>query len=51
MYINESLAYSVRHDLSVHQNCFESIFIEIENNKNKNVIVGIISRPPGSKYC
>ena len=47
--IKDHLEYTVRTDLCVSEASVESLFIEIDKNvvgKNKNVIVGVIYRPP-----
>ena len=43
MYISEELKYKLRTDLCQANQNYESCFIEIEN-KNKNVIVGVVYR-------
>ena len=45
-YIQENLKFKIRHDLSITE-C-ESLFIEIESLKEKNIIIGLIYRPPNS---
>ena len=43
--------YKIRKDLSIYNedvHVMESLFIEIINEKNKNIIVGIICRAPES---
>jgi len=44
MYISDNVKYKVRHDLCRATSNYESCFIEIENCKFKNKIVGIIYR-------
>ena len=48
LYIDENIAYSLRNDLHQikHPEYTESLFIEIERNKSKNIVVGIVYRPP-----
>jgi hypothetical protein len=48
LYLSLELEYKLRKDLSFpKQSCVESLFIEILTNaKGKNIIVGIIYRPP-----
>ena len=49
LYIMDSIEYCVREDLSIQNQYIESLFIEIGKdgiNKTKNVIVGVIYRPP-----
>ena len=51
IYIRNCLEHNTREDLSVFNDDFEAIFVEISNttlNLNKNVIIGTIYRPPGS---
>ena len=48
--IKQNICYSLRHDLSVFSDHVESLFIEFaktEVNTSKDVIVGVIYRPPG----
>ena len=50
IYIRNCLEHNIREDLSVFNDDFEAIFVEISNttlNSNKNVIIGTIYRPPG----
>ena len=43
IYINDSFTYTKREDLSIFiPHVFESIFFEVQNNKNKPIIVIII---------
>ena len=44
MYITDKVKYKLRADLSMANSNYESCFIEIENNKHKNIIVGVIYR-------
>ena len=51
IYIKEHIEFSLREDLNQNDNIIESIFIEIDKdqfNKDKNIIVGVIYRPPGT---
>ena len=43
-YINEQLKFKIRKEISLKQS--ESLFLEIINPKIKNIIVGLIYRPP-----
>ena len=47
--IKNNMKYHIRHDLAQigHPENVESLFIEIERTGSKNVIVGVIYRPPG----
>jgi len=48
LYIKSDLQFKIRHDLmSMNPSVYESLFCEIFN-KSKNVIVGVIYRPPGT---
>ena len=50
LYIGEHLNYKERHDLAFPEDkSAESLFVEINRTKEKNLIVGIIYRPPDSK--
>ena len=46
-YIKDSLTYKLRANLAGSSEFFESVFIEIETRFNRNVIAGLIYRPPG----
>ena len=50
LYISSDLHYKVRLDLLHSSDSFESIFIEVENHNNKNIIVGVIYRPPSASF-
>ena len=45
LYIDNDLDFKCRADLDLNTAHFESIFVEI-NNFNKNIVVGVIYRPP-----
>ena len=47
LYVNDSLSYAVREDLSTSSEFFESMFIEIETKNMKNIIIATIYRAPG----
>ena len=50
LYIGEHLNYKERHDLAFPEGkSAESLFVEINKTKEKNIIVGIIYRPLESK--
>ena len=50
LYIGEHLNYKERHDLAFPEGkSAESLFVEINRTKEKNIIVGIIYRPLESK--
>ena len=49
LYIRDDLKYIERNDLDIYDEHFESVFIELDKqyvNSKKNVIVGVIYRPP-----
>ena len=46
LYINNSYKAFERIDLNVQNNDFESIWSEIRNDKNKNIVIGCIYRHP-----
>ena len=51
IFIEDSLEYSTREDLCHQNNSIESVFIEIDKNqlgKDRNVIIGVVYRPPNS---
>ena len=48
LYVSQSFEFIIRDDLNSMNNNVESLFIEIIIPGNKNIIVGIIYRPPSS---
>jgi len=42
-----NLTYKLRSDLSLNE-CTDSLFIQLTNNKQKNIIIGVIYKPPGA---
>jgi hypothetical protein len=51
IYISNEIKYKIRSDLIINdENIIESVFIEIITHKKKNIIIGVIYRPPNSKY-
>jgi len=49
LFIKDNLEFTVRNDLGFNNACMESLFIEINKDivgKNRNIIVGVIYRPP-----
>ena len=48
LYVDEKINYSVRHDLNKmkHPDKTETLFIEIDRPKAKNVVIGIVYRSP-----
>ena len=51
LYIRNDIKYKLRPDLCRANSNFESCFIEIENDKNRNIIVGVIYRSHTSIDC
>ena len=49
LYVSKELEYKIRNDLT--KNMIETKFIEIVNNDGKNIIVGVIYRPPNSYFA
>ena len=49
LYIRNDIKYKLRPDLCRANSNFESCFIEIENDKNRSIIVGLIYRSHTSK--
>ena len=51
IYINDSFTYTKREDLSTFiPHVFESIYFEVQNNKNKPLIVGVVYRPNSAPF-
>ena len=50
IFIREGISYKLRKDLTLLEDCIESVFVEISNssliNSDKNIIVGVVYRPP-----
>ena len=47
LYLKPELEYDIRLDLTLHDMaCVESVFVEISRPKGKNIIVGVIYKPP-----
>ena len=47
-YILDKYKYSVISELSLMNEIIESLFIEIENEQQKHIVIGIIYRPPNA---
>lgn len=45
-YIQNHITFKIRRELSIKE-C-ESLFIELKNPKEKNIVIGLINRPPNS---
>ena len=51
IYIIEDMKYKLRNDLNINdENIMEYVFVEIITAKKKNIVVGVIYRPPNSKF-
>ena len=51
IFLRNDILYQIRSDLTLNNECSESIFIEIDKdlfNKNRNIIIGVIYRPPNT---
>ena len=46
IYLRDFLVYKQRDDLNINNDSFESLFLEIENVSDKNVILGVVYRTP-----
>ena len=54
IYLNKNIEFSIRYDLSEFDTLLEAVFIEIQIDAVqciKNVIIGVIYRPPGTDLC
>ena len=51
LFISEEVEYQLRDDLTIQNQYMETLFVELTNNtgfKNKNVICGVVYRPPNT---
>ena len=48
LYVHEQIQYNIRHDMIFQET--ENLFIEIEIPKGKNIVIGLIYRPPNSNF-
>lgn len=51
LFISEEVEYQLREDLTIQTPYMETLFVELTNNtgfKNKNVICGVVYRPPNT---
>ena len=46
IFIHKQLLYNIRHDLSVNDDDTEALFLEIRNQKSKNIFINTIYRQP-----
>ena len=54
LFIREECMYKIRKDLTFLEDYIETVFVEISNtclNMDKNVIVGVVYRPPGANIA
>jgi len=49
LYINSDIGFKERNDISSREDIFESLFVEIIREKQANIIIGVIYRPPGDR--
>ena len=51
LYLAEILEFKFRADLVfTNENCAESLFVEVPRPKGKNLIIGVIHRPPKTEF-
>ena len=48
LYVSSQMEYLVRHELNTMNNLLESIFVEVVIPGKRNVIIGVVYRPPPS---
>jgi exonuclease III len=52
LYVSKQLEYKTRNDLTKNiEDIIETKFIEIVNNNGKNLIIGVIYRPPNRNFA
>jgi hypothetical protein len=52
LYVSKQLEYKIRNDLTKNiEDIIETKFIEIVNNHGKNLIIGVIYRPPNRNFA
>ena len=49
LYLDSTLEFKTRYDLAFNDSRIESLFVEICRPRTKNVIVGIVYRPPDQR--
>ena len=49
LYLADYLEFKHRADLVFSKDCAESLFVEINRTKGKNIVIGVIYRPPDCK--
>ena len=51
IYITKDINFNLRRDLNINdENIMESTFVEIITPNKKNIVIGVIYRPPNSKF-
>ena len=51
IYITKDMNFKLRRDLIINdENIMESTFVEIITSNKKNIVIGLIYRPPNSKF-
>ena len=51
IYITKDINFKLRRDLNINnENIMESTFVEIIAPNKKNIVIGVIYRPPNSKF-
>ena len=48
LYIPNKFEYSIHEELNVMTDVVESLFVEMVNPNGKNILIGVVYRPPGS---
>jgi exonuclease III len=48
LYIRDDIVYKTRNDISVNNSDIESCFIELVNNHNSNVVIGVVYKSPSA---
>ena len=49
LYLADYLKFKYRADLVFSEDCAESLFVEIDRTNGKNIVIGVIYRPPDRK--
>lgn len=48
-YIRNDINFKIREDISIFEdNLYETLFVEIDQDLQKNIIIGVLYRPPGN---
>ncbi len=52
IYVSKQLEYKIRNDLTENiEDIIETKFVEVVNNNGKNLIIGVIYRPPNKSFA